>query len=189
MRFLFICYFAVVASFEAFAQTDSVKTTIKVADTVITKTKKHSAHKATMYSAVLPGLGQAYNRQYWKIPILYAGIGTIAGFIVYTNSIYRENVNNLSLINNYPELYPSSSLQARKQAILNNIDNFRRYRDLNIILGGLTYTLNILDANVSGHLKGFETTDDLSWRISPAIIPVGIGLPAAGFTIKIAFNK
>ena len=187
----FILLTVILCSFQATAQTDSAKTVVALPlDSVpIVVVKKHSAHKATVYSAVLPGLGQIYNRQYWKLPILYGGIAGFSIAITIFNGKYKDYVNQLALIRNYPELYDANTLERRRQIALLNLDNFRRYRDLNIILSALLYAINIIDANVSGHLKGFETTDDLSIKIKPALIPVGVGIPAVGLSLQLSFRK
>lgn len=130
--------------------------------------EKHSPRKATIMSACLPGLGQAYNRKYWKIPIVYAGIGTFAYFAYYTNGLYSNYKNeyiyrtkNPNNINSFPE-FSSDQLKVK-------VDTYRRYRDLNIILIAAVYTLNLVDANVDAHMFTFDVSNDLSLHIAPNI--------------------
>lgn len=142
-------------------------------DTVKT-VHKHDPRKATLRSLIIPGWGQAYNREYWKIPIVYGALGTVAGFYIYNNTWYkrtrdafniRVNGNNTAdtaLIN--PRLVPLSvqSLQLYRNA-------FRRDRDYAALYFIITWGLNIVDATVFGHLKDFEVSEDLTLNIHPVI--------------------
>jgi len=126
-----------------------------------------SARKASIMSAVLPGLGQAYNKKYWKIPIIYAGIGGF-GYMFLTNNkqynLYRTNVRayydedstTLPTITNYT----GDQLQTQKLY-------YRKFRDFAIIGFSIVYLINIIDANVDAHLKTFDVSDDLSINIDP----------------------
>ena len=83
-----IFIFLVVVSGNLFGQTLTVDST-KIEKVPAEAEVVHSPRKATIYSAVLPGLGQAYNKKYWKIPIIYAGFGTIGYFIGWNNGFYK----------------------------------------------------------------------------------------------------
>lgn len=133
----------------------------------------HSPNKATFYSAVLPGLGQIYNKKYWKVPIIYAGFGGLIYYVNYNNSIYskykdayaiklRIEKGELGLEDPYPKR-SSENLKSGK-------DTWRRYRDLSIIGVGLLYVLQILDANVDAHLFNYDVSNDLSFKIEPTLI-------------------
>ena len=121
--------------------------------------KKHSPYKATLYAALLPGTGQIYNKQYWKAPLVYAGIGIFAYFISSNNDQYRLYNDLLTELNRNPNSVPSSfpvRFQGHDpQAVLNNVrvnvNQFRRYRDLSIIMSAAFYALTIVDANVFAH--------------------------------------
>ncbi len=131
---------------------------------------KHSPRKATIYSAVLPGLGQFYNKKYWKIPIIYTGAGVLTYFIVTNNKDYvtfrnafkvRVEHDTLNaLYSEYIKYTPDQLQQIR--------DYYRRNRDLSYILSGLLYILNIVDADVDAHLFFFDVSDKLTlnWRPS-----------------------
>jgi len=117
--------------------------------------------KAAFYSAVLPGLGQIYNRQYWKIPIVYGAIG--AGIYFYTvnnNEYNRFRTAYFDRQNGLPDEFPVYSddvlIEAQKY--------YRRQRDTALMLSILAYVLNIVDANVSAHLKQWNVSDDLSLK-------------------------
>ncbi len=138
------------------------------------ETQKHipSPGRAAMLSATLPGLGQAYNGAYWKIPIIYAGFGGVAYAVNFNNTqyqVYRKAYlakvdGNPNTIDEFP-LYSDAAL---KRAM----DYYRRNLELSYILGVALYLLNILDANVQAHLMDFDVSDDLSMRIEPQLAPL-----------------
>jgi len=132
------------------------------------KTKVHSPKKAAWMSAAFPGLGQAYNKKYWKMPIIYVGFGGIGVGIAYFASNYltyrdeyRYRLNNDGLRFKLDSL-DTPYLNAEKQ-------NFQRNMELMIILTAVGYLFNILDAVVDAHLKGFNVSSDLSLNIVPSI--------------------
>jgi len=131
-------------------------------------------------------LGQAYNKKYWKIPLVWAGIGGFAYFINYNNDLYQfyrknliyETEQNPNFINETP-LEVSSLKSAR--------DQFRRNRDMLIIYGVIFYMLNIVDAHVDAHLIGFDVNQDLSVYISPSLQSNPNGKQSTGLSLKINF--
>ena len=146
--------------------------------------------KAAFYSAVLPGMGQAYNNAHWKIPIIYGGGAFIAWRISSFHKLYSANLRNLQTI----ELNPDISTIAfrgddRDRAyFLRQKDRYRRERDYMIIMGGILYGMNIVEAYVDAHLQDFDLNDDLSMRLKPTLLagaggPAGAGL-ALTFYIK-----
>ena len=147
---------------------------------------KHRANKSALFSALVPGLGQAYNHKYWKIPIIYAGFGTLFYFIQTNNTEYVKFKNALifrtdndSLTNDaYPNL-SNADITVRK-------DYYRRKRDLSYILSGVLYTLNILDAYVDSQLMDFDVSDNLSIHTSPTLFNIEGGRTLAG--IQLTFN-
>ena len=153
--------------------------------------KIHSVGKAAAYSAILPGLGQAYNRKYWKIPIIYAGFGLLGYFVVTNNTEYKDfkeayvyvaNADTFEIDNPYIDKYNQSQL---KEAM----DYYRRNRDLSIILGGLWYTLNILEAYVDAHFFDYDISEDLTLSIRPSTVfnPYTPVQPSAGFKLSLKF--
>ncbi len=132
--------------------------------------KVHSPNRAALYSAILPGLGQAYNRKCWKVPVVYAGFGVMYYFINSNNSeylkfkdayTYKSSTNpDPSLYNEYVDKYPLTSLQDGKVY-------YRRNRDLSIIIASFWYLLNITDAAVDAYLFDYDVSPDLSLKISP----------------------
>jgi len=130
--------------------------------------KKHIT-KATILSATCPGIGQLYNKKYWKIPVLYAGLGTIMYYYIQNNNHYNdykaaylsETDNNSSTINNTG--YNSSNLITLQ-------DQYRDNRDLSAFFFILLYTLNIVDACVDAHLINYNVNDNLSLYLKPTNI-------------------
>lgn len=146
-------------------------------DGVLTDTStvtSHSAHKATIYSLVLPGLGQAYNKKYWKIPVIYAGFGYL-GYSIKINrdemlkftDAYRFIANDEpgEPVNEYVTKYPNTS------DLLRGRDFYRRKVELHIIYSVVWYILNLVDAAVDAHFFDYDISDNLAIRIKPAIIP------------------
>ena len=186
-RFLFLLG---ILTLIAFQQTeaqnvvfDTVGNTILTADTVVKKVKTtkpakiqkpHSPVKATIMSACLPGLGQIYNGKWWKVPIVYAGLGGL-GYLVYNNYYeYRSylhayefktgdlpegvtlNQHETELANRYAE----SQLQTYKES-------YRRDFEFYTLITIAWYGLNIVDACVDGHLYNYDISDDLSFSVDP----------------------
>lgn len=120
--------------------------------------------KAAFYSAIVPGMGQAYNRQYWKIPIVYVALGSGVGIYAYNNKNYHnyrdEYKRRLSgteeKAGKYSYLTDAQLISAQKQ--------FQKNRDLSLIVTVGIYILNIVEANVSAHLLQFNVSDKLTVR-------------------------
>lgn len=118
--------------------------------------------KAAFYSAVLPGLGQAYNKKYWKIPLVYAAIGTSVYAYIFNNNkyhAYRDAYKNrlLGLTDDeFSYLDQNRLIQAQRF--------YQRNRDLSALLIGVFYILNIVEANVDAHLMQFNVNDNLSLK-------------------------
>lgn len=158
-------------------------------DTTLTKVvsvndeKIHSPRKATIYSAILPGLGQGYNKKYWKIPIIYVGFGTIGYFISWNNGFYGtyktaysdlsdDNPDTDSYLDVLPpgyDLDDPTDYNNFKSALSKQSDYYRRNRDLLFIAIIGFYGLNIIDANVDAHLFDFDISEDLTMNWQPAV--------------------
>ena len=145
----------------------------------------HSVSKATWLSTFLPGAGQAYNGKYWKMPIIYAGIG-YCGYLAYENhQSYQKYLNGFldKIDSNTADPFP---IYNERQLIeLQNI--YRDYRDLSIIIGAVIWALNVVDAHVDAHLYYYNVNEDLSFQLKPTVFQVGgtYGLPALGVGLKI----
>lgn len=182
---------------ESKAQADSVKVAPIIRPTTpasavidsmtVSPEKKHSPRKATLLSLALPGLGQAYNRSYWKIPIIYGGFAIFGYLIIDFNKQYKLYLSNFT----EKKLHPSAiiNIGSYQNVSLDNLrnakDSARRYRDLNIILSAGLWALNVVEANVHAHLKGFDLNDDLSLTIQPGCSQDIIQQPVAGLTMTL----
>lgn len=122
--------------------------------------------KAAFYSAILPGLGQAYNKRYWKIPIVYAAIGTGVYFHVRNKkeyNRYRDALKRRYAGFTDDEFWGDGNTAAiSNDALIRAQKTFRRNKDLSLLLTILAYTLNIVDANVDAHLLQFNVDDNLA---------------------------
>tara|TARA_B110000305_G_scaffold214528_1_gene251336 strand:- start:268 stop:864 length:597 start_codon:yes stop_codon:yes gene_type:complete len=124
--------------------------------------------RAAFYSAVLPGLGQAYNKKYWKIPIIYAGMATGIYFYIQNNNDYDRfrNAYKRRLAgftddefygdNEEPTISSQRLVDAQKTA--------QKNKDVSIIVSLAFYLLNIIDANIDAHFRQFNVSDDLSLK-------------------------
>ncbi len=147
-----------------------------------------SPAKAAMLSATLPGLGQVYNRKYWKIPIIYAGFGTLAYFIDFNNTEYRKwreawiaRVDgNPNTVDDYP-LYSTDRLEWL-------MNGYRRNLEVTYILTAALYLLNILDASVDAHLMNFDVGEDLSLGLEPFMHPASFTEGRSRASAQVSFR-
>ncbi len=157
-------------------------------------TKKHSPHKASVYSAALPGLGQIYNRKYWKVPIVYAGIGafTYAGII--NRNEYRMAREAFNYVSN-GDTYPTDNKYVKYPAndIISIRDYYRRNMEVSFLLLGVWYGLNIIDATVDAHFFFYDVSEDLVLQLKPgmqtaAVLPNGkLAVVPASLTLRLKF--
>ncbi len=147
-----------------------------------------SPRKATVRSALIPGWGQVYNKQIWKVPLVYAALGTVAGiFIVnvkeynglreaYKLKIDTFPTNDINIPSKYSVLSANSMKFYR--------DEYRKNVDMSVLAFIIAWGLNVVDATVSAHLKHFDVSDDLGMKIKPTFQAngqTGVGLV---FTFK-----
>jgi len=212
-RFLFLIGFIILLAFQKTeAQNvvfDTVGNTVISADTIVKEektTKKrfravkpHSPTKATIMSACLPGLGQIYNGKWWKVPIVYAGLGGL-GYLVYTNNYeYRSYLHAYEFKTG--DLPEGATLNAHETELANKYaanqlqtykESYRRDFEFYTILTIAWYGLNILDACVDGHLYTYDISDDLSLSIDPYLKPLETPAPMpqyaqVGLSFKLNF--
>ncbi|MFK7782395.1 DUF5683 domain-containing protein [Psychroserpens sp.] len=167
---LYIICFIILFGYNGFAQnkkdSDSLKVDtdlIVVADTIQRKPINILApSKAAFYSAVLPGLGQAYNKKYWKIPIVYALMGTSVYFYVsndkeynrYRDEYKRRLAGNSPLLGEFPGVSDEGLINAQK--------TLKRRKELSLLITIGLYALNIIDANVDAHLLQYNVDKNLA---------------------------
>ncbi|MFN3802535.1 DUF5683 domain-containing protein [Belliella pelovolcani] len=140
---------------------------------------------ATILSAVLPGAGQVYNEKVWKLPIIYGGFATNLYFIEFNNrryQLFREELRFFDQ-NGQSESFPNLN----RDALVRNVDFWRRNRDLNFIVFAAIYVLNIVDAQVDAHLSGFDVSDDISMKFEPSYQTLFAGRNVVGLSLKLNF--
>ena len=134
--------------------------------------------KATWYALVCPGLGQIYNRSYWKVPILYGGIVTFTYLITWNGRMYNDYRNayhdiddNNPLTNGYESLfyYDTSDLNSQKSKLKRKRDYYRRNRDMATFGLVAWYVISVVDAFVDAQLYNFSVSEDLSLQVEPVI--------------------
>lgn len=151
------------------------------------KVTKLSPAKAGLYSAVLPGLGQFYNKKYWKIPIVWGAVGTGIGVALWNDKQYKRYRNAfVAELNGLPHEF--SDVNGVDKTVLGNAqDRSKRQRDYAIGISALIYILNIVDAVVDAHL--YEGRHDPDLAITPTIINDQFtnSYAKAGFSLNFRF--
>ncbi|HEV7331252.1 MAG TPA: DUF5683 domain-containing protein [Flavisolibacter sp.] len=205
----------VLFGFAGFAQTDTaapvpVDTLIREAPVIENRAKADSVRrafipkKATIRSAILPGWGQAYNKKYWKIPIIYGALGTTAYVFFYNVKTYRElrfayQAKYKAALPPYDPTKPGPFRDSTDYRRINPIylpydanslriyrDEFRSNVDYSVLVFILFWGLNVVDATVDAHLKLFDVNPDLSFKLK-----FGPSQMAGtnGLSLVLAFNK
>ncbi len=152
---------------------------LKVPATAVTVKKgpfQPNPKRAGLYSAIVPGLGQFYNRQYWKVPVIYAGLA-VAGYFINDNltnyrafrKAYIGRINNPYPTDKYLNIYSSSQLQQLQ-------NEYSKFLNLTVLFTGVGYTLQILEAMTGAHLKNFDVSRDISMHVQPVAFPKAVGM-------------
>jgi hypothetical protein len=187
-RYILFLFIGILFSLQTKAQkSDSVtvlkQDSSKPAPVVKQKIPYPNPQKAMLYSAILPGLGQLYCKSYWRIPIIYAGIGVASYFIVTNaqqyniyNSAYKERTNNQ--VDPFINIYSTDNLLTIK-------NYYQRNLQLSVIAVAFIYILNVVDANVDAELHNFDVTDDISVHFAPNLVPNPL---SGGFTFQPGFS-
>lgn len=148
--------------------------------------QKHSPKKAMLLSMVLPGAGQAYNKKYWKIPVIFVAAGASLYGAIWNNKYYQDYKEQYAfrVENGYNE--DPYYNQFQEPTLKANRDFYHKNRDLCYILLGATYILQIVDAGVDAHFYDFTITDKLTLHIEP-IINLNQQAPAALMAFSFKF--
>jgi len=188
-------------------ESDSVSKSIVV--------KEHSPHKATLYSALLPGLGQIYNKKYWKLPILYGGLAATIYAIGWNTGQYNDYKDAYFDFTNYLEyknqgegggiIEPTSKSYEKLvsevdfsatsadtdnwylKTFQNKKNAYKDDRDLSYIILVGVYILNIIDATVDAHLTNFSIDNDLSMTVQPKVNYSPVSGNTLGLSCRINF--
>ncbi len=164
-KFIFILFFYFLFGSTLLFSQEKTAPLVIASDTVVTKQvaiNPLAPARAAFYSAILPGLGQAYNKHYWKIPIVYGALGT--GIYFYTD--------NNKKYNRFRDAYKTRLAGGKDEfdgqysdaTLINAQRTFQRNRDLSLLITVGLYVLNIVDANVDAHLLQFNVNNNLSLR-------------------------
>jgi len=173
----------------SFGQDNSIATD----STQLTTVKHHIPKIATQRSAILPGWGQAYNKQYWKIPLVYGVLAIPAATYQYNANLYSKA--KFAYEARFKEANGDKSDVSKIDPTLKNLglaslqsyrNIFRKDRDYSIMWFILGWGLNVLDATVSGHLKEFDINNDLSLKIQPSYQPQ---FRQAGLSLQLHFKN
>ncbi len=178
---------------------------------VVTPVKKveRSPKKASIYAALFPGLGQIYNRKYWKLPIVYGGYAGLIYVLGWNNNQYKDFFQGYRIIAAHTS---TADMKLDERKFLDNLiknpsisldnpstfkyistqlksgkDFYRRNRDLTIIGIAALHVLSIIDASVDANLFDFDINDDLSMRIEPMPVFLGDQNLVMGFNLAIKF--
>ncbi len=148
--------------------------------------ERFNPRRALFYAAVLPGMGQVYTKKYWKLPIVYGGIGAgiyVMDFYQQKYAQYRTELLESLSTNTFPS-QPSNFSEA---TLRRAVDFYRRKRDFTIVLLGLGYLLQIVDAHVDAHLKEFRYNPNLRVGFRPEVSQDLMTGRTAGASITITF--
>lgn len=168
-----------------------------------------SPKKASIYAALFPGLGQIYNRKYWKLPIVYGGYAGLIYVLGWNNNQYKDFFQGYRIIAAHTS---TADMKLEERKFLDNLiknpsisldnpstfkyistqlksgkDYYRRNRDLTIIGIAALHVLSIIDASVDANLFDFDISDDLSMRIEPMPVFLGDQNLVMGFNLAIKF--
>lgn len=177
---------------------DSVQVTTKAVPDTARQTERlfgmrmTRPKKATLLALMLPGAGQIYNRRWWKLPLVYGGLGGVGYGLFRYQTLYRQYVDGK---NQYLDSNPRiafSDLEGDNVSLETSIENiqrgivfYRRNRDTFIAYTALIYGVTVLDALVDAHLRDFDIGDDLSLRLEPTLLPTQRLAPGAGLALTL----
>ncbi len=185
--FLFILYHV-----SAFAQRDTVMLSPAARDTIklISYAQRYNPKKAILFAAVLPGLGQAYTKKYWKLPLVYGGIAASGYAINFYQEGYQENKSELFFnlengLSNESDINPNTGFTTAQLRTIT--DRFRRERDFMIIVLIGVYVLQMIDAHVDTHLKEFDLNPNLQVRVEPSFSDEMLTGRMGGISLKLRF--
>lgn len=181
-------------SFSINAQTDSTRVNdLKIKGDIKINSNYFdplSPSKAAFYSAVLPGLGQIYNKKYWKAPIVWGAMGTSIYFYLDNNKEYNRyrtafKLREAGLKDEFTK--ENGDLLISRNGLISAQKTLKSNRDLSLLTTVVFYILQIVEASVNAHLLQFNTNDNLSF--SPTILsnPIRFDAPKVGLKLKFDF--
>lgn len=144
--------------------------------------------KSTVYSMLLPGLGQLYNGEFWKVPLYWGLMAGSLHFVIENNTQYQRwkwTYDQATSDDPDVEKPPQSAENAKYYR-----DAYRRLRDYSILAVAVSYVLQVIDANVFAYMQDFEVNDEISMKVAPSVLPMGdyaLAPPAVGLSIGLKF--
>lgn len=186
------CILLIGVSLCATAQRDSVRVIQAERDTVTIASyaNRYDPRKAVLFAAVLPGLGQVYNKKYWKLPLVYGGfiwtgyyLNTYQeGYLTFRKELFYNLENGLS---GDTQVNPNTRYTTSQLRTI--VDRYRRERDFMIIIMMGVYILQMVDAHVDAHLKEFDLNPNLQVRVEPSFTNELLTGRMGGFSVKFRF--
>ena len=166
--------------------------------TIESYAKRFQPRKALLYSAAVPGMGQVYNKKYWKLPIIYGGFYLLTTNAIKYNELFLKYKNELYYLLEHPtsssstttgttSTTPTSPSGLTEQQLRDITDNYRRQRDFFIVLSGFVYILQLVDAHVDAHLKEFDLNPNLKVSIEPTVQQNSMVGRTSGFSLTLKF--
>jgi len=146
--------------------------------------------KAAFYSAIIPGMGQIYNKKYWKAPIIWGAMGSSIYFYVTNNNDYDRyrtafKIREAGLQDEFTN--DDGSLIISRNGLINAQKTLKKNRDLSLLTTVLLYVLQVVEASVNAHLLQFNTNDNITFTPMIATDPVKLEAPKVGLTLKYSF--
>jgi hypothetical protein len=158
----------------------------------VKKVRVYDPGKAALRSAILPGLGQIYNRKYWKVPIVYGALGTTAGIFLFNLQWYRRTRYAFNAVSDTNGLFPNVHPDLKYfvdnkdgQTLSYLRDQYRRDIDYSAVFFLIFWGLNVVDAAVDAHLKGFDVSPDLTMHVRPTLSQMAF---ASGPALSLVFD-
>lgn len=156
-------------------------------------TNRQDPNVAYKRALILPGWGQAYNRSYWKMPIVYAGLGGLGYWFYFNNqqykiyqTAYRYSIDGDSTTN--PLNVPNVDTKGTSDGFRAARDQYRRDRDLSVIYIAAFYALQAIEAYTNAHLKYFDVEENLSMQVAPTLMQTSASVvPRAGIGVSFRF--
>ena len=179
-----------------FAQIDSLRIdTLKTEKIAKKKLEKPYVYnplapsKAAFYSAIFPGMGQIYNKKYWKAPIVWGALALPVYYYQINNSDYKRYRNAYRLRKNgLPDEFIVDGVEiVSTQTLETAQEQLRENRDMSLLTGVILYILQIVEASVNAHLIQFNTDDNLTIKPQLIMDPIRIETPSIGLTFKYNF--
>lgn len=144
---------------------------------------------AARRSAILPGLGQVYNKRWWKVPLVYGGFVGIGLVYEFNQRQYKIFLTEAQYRQEDPSKANPDWKGITDDGIIRVKDNYRRTRDLSILAGVAFYAVQIIDAYIDAKFYRFDVSNDLSISVDPMLQPKQIynaATPAIGLKVKLS---